>query len=104
MDIVFTVREGLAWRCLDDGIVELDMENKGFFNSIAQKFFKRPRISHISLDEYGSALWLSLDGKATVNDVLQKMQEKFPEESEKMLNRVVQFLTTLELHRFIVRS
>lgn len=104
MDIVFTVREGLAWRRLDDGIVELDMENKGFFNSIAQKFFKRPRISHISLDEYGSALWLSLDGKATVNDVLQKMQEKFPDESEKMLNRVVQFLTTLELHRFIVRS
>ena len=104
MDIVFSIREDLTWRKGDEGIVELDMENRGFFNAIAQKFFRRPRVSHISLDAYGSTLWLALDGKATVNDVLKKMQEAFPDESEKMLNRVVHFLTTLELHHFIVRS
>ena len=110
MDIVFVRSEGFPWREKKgsdgqaQGFVEIDMENRGFFNWIAQKLFKRPRISHISLDKYGTELWLALDGKATVNDVLLKMKNAFPEESEKMLNRVVHFLTTLEAHRFIIRK
>ncbi len=104
LDIVFVRSEGFPWREKDDGLVEVDMENRGFFNAVAQKFFKRPKVSHISFDKYGSTLWLALDGKATVNDVLSKMKNAFPEESEKMLNRVVHFLNTLEIHKFIVRQ
>ncbi|MBQ9622254.1 MAG: PqqD family protein [Treponema sp.] len=104
MDIVFVRRENCPWRLQENGIVEVDMENRGFFNAVAQKFFKRPRVSHISLDKYGSTLWLALDGNSTVNDVLKKMNETFPDEKEKMLNRVVQFLATLEMHKFIVRK
>ena len=103
MDIVFSKNAEIQWRVKEDGFVEVDMVNKGFFNSIAQKFFHRPRVSHIALDKYGTKLWLALDGTATVNDVLTKMNEAFPDESEKMLNRVVQFLTTLETWKFIQR-
>ena len=103
MDIVFSRNAEIQWRVKENGFVEVDMENKGFFNSIAQKFFHRPRVSHIALDKYGSTLWLALDGSATVNDLLTKMNEAFPDESEKMLNRLVQFLTTLERWEFIQR-
>ena len=104
MDLIFLKSENRSWRKIDGGLVEIDMENIGFFNRIAQKFFHRPRVSHISLDKYGTALWLALDGNATVNDVLQRMKEYFPDESEKMLNRLVQFLATLERTGFIVRT
>ncbi len=109
MDIVFVRNKRCPWRRKDDdgedgGLVEIDMENRGFFNAVAQKFFKRPRISHISLDRYGSTLWLAVDGKASVNDILHKMQETFPDESKDMLNRVVHFLNTLEIHKFIART
>ena len=104
MDLVFVKNENRPWRVKDDGLVEIDMENRGFFNSIAQKFFKKPRISHISLDKYGSILWQALDGKATVNDILKAMTEAFPSESDKMLNRLVQFLATLERTGFVKRS
>ena len=104
MDLIFVKNENWPWRVKDNGFVEIDMENRGFFNSIAQKFFKKPRISHISLDKYGSILWQALDGKATVSDILKKMTEAFPSESDKMLNRVVQFLATLERTGFIKRS
>ena len=103
MDIVFSKNAEIQWRVKENNMVEVDMENKGFFNSVAQKFFHRPRVSHIALDEYGTTLWLALDGTATVNDVLNKMNEEFPEETDKMLNRVVQFLTTLETWKFIQR-
>ncbi len=101
MDLVFARNEAMAWRQKDDGLVEVDMENKGFFNSVAQKFFHRPKVSHISLDRYGSVLWLAMDGKNTVSDVLEKMNCAFPDEKEKMLNRVVQFMATLQRCRFI---
>ena len=104
MDLVFTKNADIQWRVKEDGFVEVDMENKGFFNSIAQKFFHRPRVSHIALDKYGTCLWLAIDGSATVNDILTKMNETFPSEKDKMLNRVVQFLTTLEVNRFINRN
>ena len=110
MDIVFVRNEAFPWRQKEtdgqeqaDGFVEIDMENRGFFNRLAQKFFHRPRISHISLDKYGSTLWLALNGNTSVNGVLSKMNQTFPDESEKMLNRVVQFLTTLGTHGFIRR-
>ena len=103
MDIIFSKNAELQWRVKEDGLVEVDMVNKGFFNSIAQKFFHRPRVSHIALDKYGSTLWLALDGSATVNDLLAKMNQAFPDESDKMLNRLVQFLTTLERWEFINR-
>ncbi len=103
MDFVFTKNAEIQWRVKEDNMVEVDMENKGFFNSIAQKFFHRPRVSHIALDKYGTTLWLALDGTATVNDILNKMNEEFPEETDKMMNRVVQFLTTLETWKFIIR-
>ena len=103
MDLVFIKNADILWRVKEDGIVEVDMVNKGFFNSIAQKFFHRPRVSHIALDKYGTTLWHALDGTATVNDILEKMNEAFPDEQDKMLNRVVQFLTTLETWKFIQR-
>ena len=98
MDLVFTKNAEIQWRVKEDGFVEVDM-----VNSIAQKFFHRPRVSHIALDKYGSTLWQALDGSATVNDLLAKMKEAFPDESDKMLNRLVQFLTTLERWEFITR-
>ena len=33
----------MKWEVLEDGIVEITVENKGFYNTIAQKLFKRPR-------------------------------------------------------------
>jgi hypothetical protein len=103
LDIVFVPAPNLAWR-ESEKFVTLDVENKGFFNSIAQKFFGQPKVSHISLDKYGSALWLLLDGKNTVLDVVTKMKEKYSPEDAKMLNRVVTFFHTLQVNKYIVEK
>ena len=51
------------WEVLEDGLVEVTVENKGFFNVIAQKCFHRPRTSYIKLDEYGSCVFQQIDGE-----------------------------------------
>ena len=103
LDMVFIHAEDLAWR-EDDNLVILDLENKGFFNSIAQMFFGQPKVSHISLDKYGSILWSLLDGTNTVLDVVNIMKERFSPEDDKMLNRVVTFFHTLQVNKYIVEK
>lgn len=101
MDLVFTPAEKLHWEQRKDGMVILDMVNKGFFHKIAQLFFHKPRVSHIALDKYGTKLWLALDGKRTVYDVIAEMQKAFPAEKERMTDRVITFLCTLQTNHFI---
>lgn len=41
------------WELDDEGYVEVTVENTGFYNTIAQKFFKKPRFSFIN--------WISME-------------------------------------------
>lgn len=93
--------EERPWRIKEDGLVEVDMENKGFYHTLAQKFFKKPRISHISLDEYGSVVWKNADGNKTVMDIIKIMENTFPKEKDRMLDRVVTYMATLQNSGFI---
>lgn len=101
MDSVPKRKEDKPWRVLDDGRVEIDVENKGFYHSIAQKFFGKPRVSHIALDGYGSVVWQSMDGTKTVYDIIKIMEREFPEEKGRMLDRVVTYMATLQNNNFI---
>ncbi len=93
--------EDRPWRVTEDGMVEVDVENKGFYNTIAQKLFRKPRISHIALDAHGSAIWQNIDGKNTVMDIIKIMERDFPNDDGRMLDRVVTFLATLQTNGFI---
>ena len=93
--------ENRPWRETDDGMVEVDMENKGFYHSIAQKFFNKPRVSHIALDKYGSVVWRNIDGKNNVMDIVHIMENAFPEEKDRMLDRVVTYMAILQNNGFI---
>ena len=103
LDVVYVPADGLAYRVNEDGAVVLDMEHTGFFDRIAQRFFHRPRVSRVALDSYGSTLWKLLDGERSVGGVVEAMEEAFPDERERMLDRVAQFFVTLETNRFVKR-
>lgn len=85
----------------ENGRIVIDVENKGLANKIAQTFFKKPRVSHISLDAYGTVVWKHMDGVRTVGQIVDVMKQHFPGEEERMLDRVVTFLATLQTHKFI---
>ena len=59
----------MKWDVSEDGIVEITVENTGFYNTIAQKIFKKPRYSFIKLDEYGSFVWQKIDGKKSIYEI-----------------------------------
>lgn len=84
-----------------DKKVTLLQENTGLFNWIAQKLFKKPRVSQIHLDEMGNFIWPLIDGKRNLIEISELVHEEFGDKAEPLYNRLVQYIKTLEAYGFI---
>ena len=69
----------IQWTADENGIVTLQVENKGVANKIAQKLLKKPKISYIHLDENGSFIWPLIDGEKDIIAVGELVKEHFGE-------------------------
>ena len=69
LDLIPETNQSIRWhRDLKQRII-LEIENKGMFNTIAQKVFGKPRFSKVHLDEMGTFIWPEIDGTKTVQDL-----------------------------------
>lgn len=95
LDYVPICAPGYSWDVDEKGIVVIKVENKGFYNKIAQKFFKKPPVSYISLDEYGSFVWKQMDGKQTIFEIAQMVKENYKEKAEPLYERISKYFQIL---------
>lgn len=89
------------WSTDEKGIVTLEIENKGAFNRIAQKLFKRPKISYVHLDETGSFVWPLLDGEKDIIAIGKLVEEKFGEKAHPLYERLAKYFQILDSYGFI---
>ena len=85
----------------DGGIITLEIENKGIFNKIAQRFFKKPKISYVHLDEMGSFVWPILNGEMNLIEIGQQVKAHFGEKAEPLYERLAKYFQILESYGFI---
>ena len=93
--------QNIPWKTDENGIVTLEIENKGAMNRIAQKLFKKPKISYIHLDKTGSFVWPLIDGKKNIADLAKDVDAHFGEEAHPLYERLVQFFRVLDSYKFI---
>lgn len=91
----------ISWSADEQGIITLDIANTGFFNRLAQKFFRKPKVSHIHLDEMGSFIWPLLDGEKDIIALGILVKEHFGEKAEPLYERLAKYLQILESYSFI---
>ena len=91
----------VEWSADNDGIVTLKIENKGVFNRIAQKLFKRPKFSFIHLDENGSFAWLQIDGESDITEIGKRVDGHFGEKAHPLYERLAKFFQILDSCGFI---
>ncbi len=91
----------INWSTDDNGLVTLEIENKGIFNKAAQKLLKKPKISYIHLDENGSFVWPLIDGKASIFELGKSVEEHFGEKSHPLYERLTKFFQILDSYHFI---
>lgn len=101
LDLIPVRAEGLAWTRDDEDIVVLEVENTGVFNRIAQKCFKRPKVTKVHMEQFGSFLWPLIDGERTVKELADLLKEQFGEEAEPLYPRVAKYMQIMESYHFI---
>lgn len=86
----------------EDGLINILIPR--FKNKLAVKLFtgnlKSPFIK-ANLDEFGSETWILIDGQRSVQQVGQKLIEKFGVSIEPVYDRLTQFMTNLHRYNFI---
>lgn len=93
--------ERIKWSVDEEGLVTLDIENTGLFNRIAQKLFKKPKVSHVHLDKMGSFIWPLLDGEKDITALGVPVKEHFGEEAEPLYERLAKYFQILESYSFV---
>ena len=91
----------IGWTTDENGIVTLEIENKGIMNRIMQKIAKKPKISYIHLDEIVSFVWPLLDGERKIVDMGEPMEEHFGEKAHPTYERLAKFFQILESYGFV---
>ncbi len=104
LDYVYSIKNDLIWTRSESGEVIIDMENKGITNRIAQKFFKRPKVSHITLEGMGSFIFTCIDGKRSVFEIGKLVKEKYGEDAEPLYERLSVYMKRLEELKFIEKQ
>lgn len=104
LDLIPERASGLAWTQDDDSLVVLEVENTGAFNRLAQKFFKRPKVTKVHMERFGSFIWPLIDGERTVAELADLLKERFGEEAEPLYPRVAKYMQIMESYHFITLS
>lgn len=103
LDFVYAKNADLAWTQSESGEVIVEMENKGFTNRVAQKFFKNPAVSKITLEGMGSFIWICIDGTRSVYDIGLLVHDKYGDEAEPLYERLSVYMKHLEQVGFVKR-
>ena len=85
----------------EEGIVTLNIENKGVFNRIAQKLLKKPKVSYIHLDEMGSFIWPIMDGKKDITAIGKLVEQRFGKEAHPLYERLAKYFQIMDSYHFI---
>ncbi len=101
LDYIPVHSANFPWEVNKQGLVEIRVTNKGFYNWLAQKFFHKPRVSRISLEEYGSFIWQQIDGHKSIYDIGLLVREEFGEKAEPVFERLARYFRTLENTHYI---
>ena len=94
-------KEGLKFSTDENGIVTLEMENKGAMNRVAQFLIRKPKVSYIHLEEFGSFIWPLIDGKKDIHEIGKLVEEHFGEKANPLYERLSVYFKNLESYGFV---
>lgn len=90
------------WSVNEKGNVEIHVKNKGIYNRIAQLIWKKPKVSRIEMEEFGSFIWQEIDGKISIYELGKRVKNRFGREAEPLYERLAPYMKNLHENGFIV--
>ena len=101
LDFVPVKNPDISWSKDASGMIVLQVTRKGFFDKIAQRFFKVPSTSNIKLDKHGSFIWDCIDDEKSVYAISEEVKSHFGKSANPLYDRLVAFINILDDNKFI---
>ncbi|MDW8800274.1 PqqD family protein [Clostridium sp. A1-XYC3] len=99
LNIIFKISDNLEYEVDKDNIVTIlekqDHKVQNFFRKLK---FRIPEYKKITLDEYGSYVFLQIDGKKTVKDIGENLEAKYGEKAHPLYERLLLFLNHINVN------
>ncbi|MTT30928.1 PqqD family peptide modification chaperone [Terrilactibacillus sp. BCM23-1] len=93
------LREGIQVVDGQDAFLLIPRQN--WLERLSIRFFKQPAFRKVKLDALGEFVVGQIDGKQTVLDIEKRFVEKFGNDDDMALARLVKFLQILEANQWI---
>lgn len=91
----------IRWEQEADAKIALLIDHNGLFDKAAQKLLKKPAVSYIHLDDFGSLIWSNIDGVLTVSDLADIVHTAYGEKAEPLYPRIATYFKMLDNYGFI---
>ncbi len=91
----------VKWSSDEEGSVTIEIENKGLMKRITQVLLKKPKISYIHLEKYGSFILPLIDGERNLIEIGKLVEEHFGDECQPLYERLARYFKLLESNKFI---
>ncbi len=99
LSIIFKISDGLEYEVSTNNIVTMlvkqDHKIQKFFRKLK---FKIPEYKKTSLDEYGSYVFLLIDGMRTVKDIGENLEAKYGDKAHPLYERLLLFLNHINVN------
>lgn len=99
LNIIFKIADNLEYEVDKDHIVTIlekqDHKVQRFFRKLK---FRIPEYKKISMDEYGSFVFLQIDGKRTVKDIGENLEAKYGDKAHPLYERLLLFLNHINVN------
>lgn len=99
LSIIFRISDNLEYEVDKNSIVTLlekqDHKVQRFFRKLK---FEIPEYKKTSLDEYGSCVFLQIDGKKTIKDIGESLEEKYGAKVHPLYERILLFLNHIDVN------
>ena len=99
LNLVFKKNDKFEYEVSTDGIVTvLEKQDHKIQNFFRKLKFKIPMYKKVELDEYGSFIFLQIDGKKNVKELGIQLEEKYGEQSHPLYERLLLFLNHIDVN------
>lgn len=99
LGIIFKVSDTIGVEVSNDNIISIlekqDHKVQNFFRKLK---FKIPQYKKIELDEFGSTVFLLIDGKRTVKEIGEILDSKYGEKIHPLYERLLLFLNHIDVN------
>jgi hypothetical protein len=99
LNIIYKVSDKFEYEVDEENVVTiLEKQDHKFQRFFRKLRFRIPEYKKTSLDEYGSCVFLQIDGKKTVKDIGESLEVKYGDKIYPLYERLLLFLNHIEVN------